>query len=175
MVDLILPDYDVLRRASAPGGGDLARLLGANLNPFRRRSEPPVVYWSGILEADSGQREVAIDIPDYFNGELRVMAVGVAAARLGAQAEAVTVRGQIVLTPNLPLAAAPDDVFDVAVGVANHVEGSGEEAEVRVSAEALQRLSADEAAEQVVAVAEGDEGRALFPPARGRLRRDRRR
>ena len=162
MVDLILPDYDVLRRASAPGGGDLARLLGANLNPFRRRSEPPVVYWSGILEADSGQRQVAIDIPDYFNGELRVMAVGVAAARLGAQAERVTVRGQIVLTPNLPLAAAPDDVFDVAVGVANYVEGSGAGAEVMVSAEALQRLSADEGAEQVVAVGEGDEGRALF-------------
>ena len=159
MVDLILPDYDVLRRASAPGGGDLARLLGANLNPFRRRSEPPVVYWSGILEADAGQRQVAIDIPDYFNGELRVMAVGVAVARLGARAEPVTVRGQIVLTPNLPLAAAPDDVFDVAVGVANHVEGSGEEAEVRVSAQALQRLSADEGSEQVVAVAEG---RALF-------------
>ena len=167
MVDLILPDYDVLRRAAAPGGGDLARLLGANLNPFRRRSEPPVVYWSGILEADSGQRDVAIDIPDYFNGELRVMAVGVAAARLGAQAEPVTVRGQIVLTPNLPLAAAPDDVFDVAVGVANHVEGSGAAAEVTVSAEALQRLSADGASERAVAVAEGDEGRALF-----RLRAD---
>ena len=162
MVDLILPDYDVLRRASAPGGGDLARLLGANLNPFRRRSEPPVVYWSGILEADSREREVAIDIPDYFNGELRVMAVGVAAARLGAQAEPVTVRGQIVLTPNLPLAAAPDDVFDVAVGVANYVEGSGEEAEVTVSAEALERLSADDGSERAVAVAEGDEGRALF-------------
>ena len=162
MVDLILPDYDVLRRAAAPGGGDLARLLGANLNPFRRRSEPPVVYWSGILEADSGQREVAIDVPDYFNGELRVMAVGVAAARLGAQAEPVTVRGQIVLTPNLPLAAAPDDVFDVAVGVANHVEGSGEGAEVAVSAEALRRLSVDGASGRAVAVAEGDEGRALF-------------
>ncbi|MDE0063259.1 MAG: alpha-2-macroglobulin family protein, partial [Gammaproteobacteria bacterium] len=162
MVDLILPDYDVLRRAAAPGGGDRARLLGANLNPFRRRSEPPVAYWSGILEADTGQREVAIDIPDYFNGELRVMAVGVGAARLGAQAEPVTVRGQIVLTPSLPLAAAPDDLFDVAVGVANYVEGSGEEAQVTVSAEALQRLSADGASERAVAVAEGDEGRALF-------------
>ena len=162
MVDLILPDYDVLRSAAAPGGGDLARLLGANLNPFRRRSEPPVVYWSGILEADSEQREVAIDIPDYFNGELRVMAVGVAAARLGARAEPVTVRGRIVLTPSLPLAAAPDDVFDVAVGVANHVEGSGEGAEVTVFAEALERLSADDGSERAVAVAEGDEGRALF-------------
>ena len=162
MVDLILPDYDVLRRAAAPGGGDLSRLLGANLNPFRRRSEPPVVYWSGILEADPGQRQVAIDIPDYFNGELRVMAVGVAAARLGAQAEPVTVRGQIVLTPNLPLAAAPNDVFDVAVGVANYVEGSGQGAEVTVSTEALQKLSADGASERTLAIAEGDEGRTIF-------------
>ena len=84
MVDLILPDYDVLRSVAAPGGGDVSRLLGANLNPFRRRSEPPVAFWFGIREAGPESREVDVAIPDYFNGELRVMAVGVAAKRLGA-------------------------------------------------------------------------------------------
>ena len=164
MVDLILPDYAVQRFAAAPGGGALAAagLIGANLNPFRRASEAPVVYWSGILDADSAPREVAIDIPDYFNGELRVMAVGAAVAKLGAQAVPVTVRGEIVLTPNLPVAAAPGDVFDVAVGVANNVEGSGDGAEVVVSAEVLEGLSADDAAARALAVGEGGEGRALF-------------
>ena len=162
MVDLILPDYEVLRRVSAPGGGDLARLLGANLNPFQRKSEPPVVYWSGILDADAEQRQVDVAIPDYFNGELRVMAVGAAAAKLGADARPVIVRGPIVLTPNLPLAASPDDVFDVALGVANNIEGSGAHAEVNVAAEALQRLSAEDGVERLIAVAEGGEGRATF-------------
>ena len=162
MVDLILPDYDVLRRVSAPGGGDLRRLLGANLNPFRRRSEPPVVFWSGILAAGRAQRRVDVSIPDYFNGELRVMAVGVAETKLGVQARPVSVRGPIVLSPNLPVAVAPGDVFDVAVGVANNVEGSGADAQIEVAARALQRLIADDQPERTVGVAEGGEGRATF-------------
>ena len=50
MADLILPDYNVFRRV-APGGGLAARLIGTNLNPFRRSSEPPVAFWSGIVQA----------------------------------------------------------------------------------------------------------------------------
>ena len=162
MVDLILPDYDVLRRVAAPGGGDMSRLLGANLNPFRRRSEPPVVFWFGLLEAGPEAREVDLTIPDYFNGELRVMAVGVAATRLGARAVPVTVRGPIVLTPNLPLAAAPGDVFDLAVGVANNLEGSGAEAEVALAAEVSDGLSGVGDLAGTLTVAEGGEGRATF-------------
>lgn len=160
MVDLILPDYDVLRRASAPGGGDLGRLLGANLNPFRRRSEPPVVFWFGILEADPEERQVDVSIPDYFNGELRVMALGVAETKLGAAERPVTVRGPIVLSPNLPLAAAPDDVFDLAVGVANNVEGVA--GDVSVIAGALERLLAEDGIERTLAVPAGGEGRVNF-------------
>ena len=160
MVDLILPDYNVLRRVSAAGGGDLGRLLGANLNPFRRRSEPPVVFWFGILEAGPEQRRVEVSMPDYFNGELRVMALGVAETRLGAGARPVTVRGPIVLSPNLPLAAAPNDVFDVAVGVANNVDGAA--GEVAVSVEGLQRLRAEEGIERTVGVPAGGEGRVNF-------------
>ena len=160
MVDLILPDYDVLRAFSAPGGGDLARLLGANLNPFRRRSEPPVVFWFGILEADSEQRQVDVSIPDYFNGELRVMALGVAETKLGATERPVTIRGPIVLSPNLPLAVAPDDVFDVAVGVANNVDGV--DGEVTVTAAQMVRLAAEDGVERTVALAAAGEGRVRF-------------
>ena len=96
MVDLILPDYHVIRRSAAPGGGAAARLLGANLNPFRRRSEPPVAFWTDVVDAGPEPREVRFEIPDYFNGELRVMAVGVAEGKLGAHQTAVTVRSPIV-------------------------------------------------------------------------------
>ena len=160
MVDLILPDYDVLRRVSAPGGGDLGRLLGANLNPFRRRSEPPVVFWSGIREAGPEQRRVDVSIPDYFNGELRVMAVGAAETKLGAGQRPVTVRGPIILSPNLPLAVAPGDVFDVAVGVANNVEGV--DGEITVTAAGMDRLAAEDGIDRTVAVVAGGEGRVNF-------------
>lgn len=162
MVDLILPDYDVLRRVAAPGGGDAARLLGANLNPFQRRSEPPVAFWFGIEDAGPEARAVEVAIPDYFNGELRVMAVGVARARLGAESVPVTVRGPVVLTPNLPLAVAPDDVFELAVGVANNVEGSGTAAELAVAAELPPRLAGVGEVSETLAIAEGSEGRTTF-------------
>ena len=161
MVDLILPDYNVLRRLAAPGGGDAARLIGANLNPFRRRGEPPVVFFSGIVDAGVERRELRFDVPDYFNGELRVMAVGVGEARLGAARRPVTVRGPLVLTPNLPLAAAPGDVFDVSVGVANNVPGAGTDAVVTLSA-ASEGLVVEGDADVSLPVAENGEGRATF-------------
>ncbi|MCY3810903.1 MAG: hypothetical protein OXH15_03810 [Gammaproteobacteria bacterium] len=162
MVDLILPDYDVLRSVAAPGGGDVSRFLGANLNPFRRRSEPPVAFWFGIREAGPERREVDVAIPDYFNGELRVMAVGVAEERLGANSVPVTVRGPVVVTPNLPLAVAPDDVFELAVGVANNVEGSGPAAQVTVTAGLGSRLAGLSDLSDTLAISEGDEGRTSF-------------
>ncbi len=163
MVDLILPDYQVLRRASAPGGGDLARLLGANLNPFRRRDEPPAAFWIGVRESGPEAREVAFGLPDYFNGELRVMAVGVGSARLGARTIPVTVRGPLVITPNMPLAVAPNDIFDLSVGIANQVEDSGEAAEIALDLTDLERLAAETGDQGPIVIAEGSEGRATFP------------
>ena len=161
MVDLILPDYHVLRRLAAPGGGDAASLIGANLNPFRRRGEPPVVFFSGIVDAGVERRELRFDVPDYFNGELRVMAVGVGEAKLGAARRPVTVRGPLVLTPNLPLTVSPGDVFDVSVGVANNVTGAGTEAVVTLSA-ASEGLVVEGDADVSLPVAENGEGRATF-------------
>ena len=175
MVDLVLADYDVVRAASAPGGGEAARLIGANLNPFRRRAEPPVALWSGIVESGPEQREVTFDVPDYFNGQLRVMAVAVASSRFGAASARTTVRSPLVLTPNVPLAVAPGDRFDMSVTVANLVEGSGEEAEVSIAATVRNAdpgspgVVVEGATEQVVAVAEGREARAVFKLRAGSL------
>ncbi len=162
MVDLILPDYDVIRRAAAPGGGEAARLLGANLNPFRRRSEPPAAYWLGVVEIESRRRVVTFRLPDYFNGELRVMAVGVSDRTLGSAAAPVTVRGPLVLTPSLPLAVAPTDRFAVSVGVSNNLEGSGPAAEVELSAAPSEGLAVEDGPGRTLAVAEGGEGRSAF-------------
>ena len=166
MADLILPDYNVFRRRAAPGGGLAARLIGANLNPFRRSSEPPVAFWSGIVEAGPKQRVHRLPIPDYFNGEIRVVAVGVAEAeaqaRMGAAEQPVTVRGPMVLTPNLPLAVAPGDAFDVSVGVANNIEGSGPEAMVALGIAASAGLAVEGESEANLPIAEGGEGRAQF-------------
>ena len=161
MADLILPDYNVFRRV-APGGGLAARLIGTNLNPFRRSSEPPVAFWSGIVQAGPEPRVQRFSVPDYFNGEIRVMAVGVAETKMGAAEQRVTVRGPLVLTPNLPLAVAPGDAFDVSVGVANHHEGSGPEAAVALRIAASEGLAVEGEAEVRLPIAEGGEGRVTF-------------
>ena len=162
MVDLLLPDYNVIRSNAAPGGGEAARLLGANLNPFRRRSEPPVAFWTGILDAGPERREVRFEIPDYFNGQLRVMAVGVSEGRLGAHETPVTVRSPIVLTPTLPLAVAPNDVFDVSVGVANNLEDSGPKAEVVLTVSPSEQIAVDGDTSRRLLVAEASEDRVVF-------------
>ena len=66
-------------------------------------------------------------VPDYFNGTLRVMAVAVADDRVGVHEGRTLVRGDFVLSPNAPTTVTPGDEFDVSVGVANNVEGSGAE------------------------------------------------
>ena len=162
MVDLILPDYDVFRRVAAPGGGLAGRLIGANLNPFQRGLTAPAAFWAGIVEVGPEEYTHRFAIPDHFNGELRVMAVGVAEDRIGVAERPVTVRGPMVLTPNLPLAVAPGDAFDVSVGVANNVAGSGPDATVALRLAAADGLAVAGEPEALLPIAENGEGRATF-------------
>jgi uncharacterized protein YfaS (alpha-2-macroglobulin family) len=136
IVDLILPEFSILRSTSAFGGDG----AGRHLNPFKRVTEKPVVFWSGILDAEPREREVVYEVPDYFSGTLTVMAVAVAPDAVGSVEKSAIIRGPFVLTPNVPTVAAPGDIFDVSVTVANGVEGSGQKAEVQVSVEASEHL-----------------------------------
>jgi uncharacterized protein YfaS (alpha-2-macroglobulin family) len=131
ILDLILPGFrDSM--LSAPGG-DQAALLGANLNPFKRKTDAPVAWWAGIVDAGSEERTLHWTVPDYFNGRLRIIAVAVNDGSIGTGERATLVRGDYVLSPNAPLTAAPGDEFEVSVGVANNVEDSGPDAAIDVS------------------------------------------
>lgn len=117
IVDLLLPEFSILRSAAAAGGD--ADLLGKNLNPFRRVTEKPVVYWSGLVDAGPGERTVTYDVPDYFNGTLRVMAVAYAPSATASAQRDTLVRSRFVITPSVPTAAAPGDTFEAGVTVNN--------------------------------------------------------
>jgi uncharacterized protein YfaS (alpha-2-macroglobulin family) len=156
IVDLILPEYSILRAAAAFGGDE-----GKQLNPFKRVTEKPVVFWSGVLDAEPREREVVYDVPDYFSGTLTIMAVAVAPDAAGSTETNSLVRGPFVITPNVPTVAAPGDVFDVSVTVANGVEGSGENAEVKVTAERSEHLEIVRAPAPMH-IAEGSESSAIF-------------
>ncbi|PYJ32359.1 MAG: hypothetical protein DME88_11325 [Verrucomicrobia bacterium] len=154
IVDLIIPEFSLLRSLSAFGGdGEGAQ----RLNPFKRVTEKPVVFWSGIIDADATTREVVYDVPDFFDGTLKVMAVGVSNDAAGSADRDALIRGPFVITPSVPVLAAPGDEFEAGVTVANNVEGSGADAEIELRAETSPHLSILGTATQKLRIAEGRE------------------
>ncbi|MEY2560288.1 MAG: alpha-2-macroglobulin [Verrucomicrobiota bacterium] len=159
IMDLIMPEFSILRSMSAFGGdGDNPK----QLNPFKRVTEKPVVYWSGIVDADTTAREVVYNVPDYFSGTLTVMAVAVADEATGAAQKNALIRGPFVITPSVPVLAAPGDDFEVGVTVANNVEGSGENAEVQIRAESSEHVQIVKTPSQTLKIAESREQTTSF-------------
>ncbi len=161
ILDLILPEFHVQGLSAAPGG-DAEGALGRHLNPFRRKGEKPVAYWSGIVDADATPRELKYVVPDYFNGTLRILAVAVDDERIGVHDGRTLVRGDFVLSPNAPTTVTPGDEFDISVGVSNNAAGSGPEAQLTVALATDPALEIVGEAQQSVQIAEGREGSVRF-------------
>src|SRR5207244_5196581 len=125
-------------------------------------TEKPVVCWSGIVDADSTKREVVYDVPDYFDGTLKIMAVAIADDAVGSGEREALVRGPFVITPSVPVLAAPGDEFETGVTVANNVEGSGQNAEIELRAQTNEKLSIVSGSTQTLRIAEGREQTAIF-------------
>ena len=64
------------------------------------------------------------EVPDSFNGTLRVMALVVEPSAVGMAERKLIVRGDYVISPSAPLAVAPGDQFELTASVANNVEKS---------------------------------------------------
>ena len=162
MVDLILPEFSAYRTSAAPGGGEAKSLAGKNLNPFRRASEAPVAFWSGIVDADTQDRTITFSVPDSFNGQLTLFAVAASNTAVGHASTTSTVRGPFVITPNVLTAAAPGDEFDVTVGLANNLEGSGVKTPISLSITVSEQLELVSESSVELAIDEGREGRTTF-------------
>jgi len=161
ILDLVLPEFKRLMAAAAPGGGDASE-IDSNLNPFKRRRDVPAVFWSGIVPTGPEGGEVRFTVPETFNGTLRVMAVAVDDASVGVAEERTVVRGDFVLTPNAPTTVAPGDEFEVSIGVANNVAGSGRDARVAVTVVASAHFEAIGASRSELSIDEGRERPARF-------------
>ncbi len=162
LLDLLLPEFSTMLSAMAPGGDKGREAIGKNLNPFKRKRDKPAAFWSGIVNSGPQWREVVYEVPDTFNGTLRVMAVAATPGALGVAERKSLVRGPFVLSPNAPTFAAPGDEFVVSVGVANGVESSGPDAKVSVSLKASGHFQLLEGAPKTLAIGEGREGQASF-------------
>jgi hypothetical protein len=123
-LDLILPEFKKLMQGAAPGG-DGEGELGKHLNPFKRKRDKPVAYWSGLVDVN-GSREFSYTVPESFNGSLRVMAVAINDETTAAKSTRTVVRGDMVILPNAPLAMAPGDTVEVGVGPCKQHRGLGQ-------------------------------------------------
>jgi uncharacterized protein YfaS (alpha-2-macroglobulin family) len=102
-------------------------------------------------------------VPDYFNGKLRVMAMAVSSDRIGTYEGGTTVRGDFVLSPNVPTTLAPGDETDVSVGVANNLTGlDGKQVPVAVTLQTGPQLQVVGSATQNVSLGEMREGVVKF-------------
>ncbi len=158
ILDLILPEFRRFLALAAPGGdadGGFAR----HLNPFNRKRKPPVAWWSGIIDAGPGGRELRYAVPDYFNGRLRIVAIAVNSRRAGVTEALTEVKGDFILTPNVPAMVAPGDEFSVTVGVFNNISGKDP---IHVQVQASRELTLTSASNSDLQIAEKREGVAEF-------------
>lgn len=165
ILDLILPQYSQLVNSSAPGG-DAEELdedaLAANLNPFKRKVDEPVAYWSGIIDVDK-TKTVNYTVPDYFNGKIRIMAISVGTETMGNTQTSTTVRNDIVLNPNIPYFVAPDDEFEISLSVANNLEEIGDNViPINVTLTTTPQLTVLEDASKTIELAGMKEGTLRF-------------
>jgi len=138
ILDLLLPEFQALMQA-APGGD--AEGGGAKyLNPFKRRRDKPVVFWSGLVDAGPEGGKFRYAVPDTFNGSMRLVAVAVAADGIGVASSQLVSRGDFVILPNAPLAVAPGDEFELTAGVTRNVTEGPAEIEVTTRLEASEQF-----------------------------------
>jgi uncharacterized protein YfaS (alpha-2-macroglobulin family) len=163
LLDLLLPEYSLLKNAKAFGGdGDEPPELKLGLNPFKRRRVAPVVYWSGIIESGPERREVTYDVPDYFAGRLNIIAAAVAPDAVGIAEQHTIVKGPFVLTPNAPFFVAPGDEFNASLTIANQLEGDAVTDQVAVAAEPIGGLDIIESPQSPLTIAVGKEVTVRF-------------
>ena len=123
ILDLILPEFRRFLALAAPGG-DARGGLRAALNPFNRKRKPPVAYWSGVIDVGPEGRELTLhrarllQRPAAHRRDRRKRA-----PRWAWREAATEVKGDFILTPNVPAMVAPGDEFIVSVGVFNNTHG----------------------------------------------------
>lgn len=162
ILDLILPRFIESRELSAVGGDDGESNLGKYINPFKRKTDLPVVYWSGIIDVDTTPRQLTYNVPDYFNGSLRIMAVAVAEEALGSTTESTKVRGDFIINPNIPTFAAPGDEFEISASIANNLINSGKNAPVNIQINTSSQLELLTENRQTLTISEGKEASVKF-------------
>ncbi|WP_373768181.1 alpha-2-macroglobulin [Glaesserella sp.] len=153
ILDLVLPEFSLIMQYAQTGGdmmlAEYARaMLSKNTNPFKRKAEKPVAYWSDIIEVN-GKTSVSYTVPESFNGNLKVMAIAVSddSDTVGIAQTNTLVQNELILSPTVPLTLAPNDQSQVSVNISNTTRQSRQ---VKVSVTANPQLEISGETEKTV-------------------------
>ena len=91
---------------------------------------------------------------------MKIKAVAAGPQGLGSQQSDALVRGDLIITPNVPVFVSPNDEFNVGVSVANQTEGSGANAKVKLETVASNHLQVLDGKTLELPIAEGHESAA---------------
>ena len=146
ILSLLLPEYKILREFAKTGGGDYEAFDGEMnqilTNPFGRKTLPPVAFYSGITNTKANENnEITFDIPEYFNGEIKIFAVAANKNSIGSADTSTKIQSPIIISANLPLAVAPNDTFDINAVVSNLTDNSGANATASLNAQTSENIS----------------------------------
>lgn len=128
ILDLILPEFSKIMQIAQTGGGEdyaaaamMKAMAAASDNPFKRKADKPVAYWSDIITIDD-EKTVTYRIPEGFNGNLKVMALAVSNdnENIGTATTDTLVQDDLILSSTVPLTLTPSDQSLVSVTVANN-------------------------------------------------------
>ncbi len=108
------------------------------------------------------ERQLTYTIPPYFNGSLKIMAVAVAANTLGSTSNTAEIRGNFIITPNVPTFVAPGDEFTISASIANNVKNSGTDAPVTITINTSSALELLEQHQLQVTISEDQEQTVRF-------------
>ena len=145
-LSLLLPEYKILREFAKTGGGDFIDTDGgigvALTNPFARKTNKPVAFYSGIVDAVANESQtITFDIPEYFNGAVRVFAVAANDTAVGSAVNNTNVQSPIIVSTTAPLVVAPNDVFDINAIVTNMTNGTTATAVADINASVSSNLN----------------------------------
>lgn len=162
IADLILPKYSDSHKVSATGGDGHLQLLAKNLNPFKRKAEPAVAFWSGLVEGNSTPQTVHYQVPDYFNGNLRVMAVAVAPHQIGRAVTHTEAQAYFVIQHHVPTFVAPGDQMTVTASITNCLKEEDDGTPVRVNLTVSPQLEVLSSTQELLTIAPKQERVVTF-------------
>ncbi len=157
MLDLLLPEFSLLQQMQAAGGDAGFGAIGKNINPFKSKRIKPVVFWSGVIQADTTTKTFTFEVPDSFNGNMKIMAISAGKEGLGSVQTDALVRGDLIISPNVPMFVAPQDEFIVGVSVSNQAQGSGAKSSVNLETSSSGHFNVVEGKTLQIPIPEGHE------------------